>query len=58
MLQYTCQQHKYTTSWITEEVPKVKNFVLVFMVLLLVAPAAVLGGTDRTVIAELATGTW
>ncbi len=35
-----------------------KKLVLASMVLLLAVPAALQGGTDRTVIAELATGTW
>jgi hypothetical protein len=35
-----------------------KNIVLVSMIISLVVPAVVQGGTDRVVIAELATATW
>lgn len=35
-----------------------KNVILVSMAVSLIAPAVVLGGTDRVVIAELATATW
>jgi hypothetical protein len=35
-----------------------RRLILVSIVLALAAPAVLQGGTQRTVIAELATGTW
>ena len=46
------------TFGIHEEVQTMKKVILFSMIVSLVVPALVQGGTDRTVIAELATGTW
>jgi hypothetical protein len=42
----------------TQEVEDMRRLILVSIVLALAAPAVLQGGTQRTVIAELATGTW
>lgn len=43
---------------IHEEVQTMKKVILFSVIVSLAVPALVQGGTDRTVIAELATGTW